>query len=222
MDNSLMDEGCLRFTKEAECREAALICKPIYYMGDGGNSPYARLIITAYDDQDQALPTTEVRGTFELENDIRVQALVYSGQPRIDIRKWSTGYPTKKGISLSPQRWVSLLWSHKRLAGLIKDVKEGRRVDRRLHISGSVFASIASPRWTINIREWYLKDGSEKPGWKGIILQFRQWEQLLALEDKVITCMAEVRDVEPSCLDHHNLEEALHCGECFPSGSSDS
>ena len=139
---SIMIQGHMKFIKEADCRKAGMRCQPVYDTWDGPDSRVARLIVTAYDDKDRAIPVKEVRGTFDLWGDVRIQALVYDGQPRIDIRRWSCGYPTKQGLSLSPQDWLRLIDSKNNLTALTKDVKEGRQVDERLHINGSVFASV--------------------------------------------------------------------------------
>ncbi len=197
-DDSIMIQGHMKFIKEADCREAGMRCQPVYDTWDGPDSPVANLIVTAYDHQDRAMPVKEVRGTFDLWSDVRIQALVYDGQPHIDIRRWSRGYPTRKGISLRHQDWVRLLESKDNLAVLINDMREGLWVDEHLHINGSVFATVSSPYWTINIREWYEEDGSEKPSWKGINLSFNQWNQLLRLQEDVKECMQDIRDVQPS------------------------
>ncbi len=203
-DGSIMVEGQMKFIKENDCYQSAMRCQPSYDTGDGPDSPGARLIVTAYDHQDKAVPFEEVRGAFGLCGNVRIQVLVYDEQPCIDIRRWSRGYPTRKGISISPQDWVSLMASKNNLAVLIKDVKEGRQVDERLHINGSVFATVSSPSWIINIREWYEKGGSEKPSWKGVRLRFSEWNQLLRLREDVNECMQEIRGVQLS--DSHQMK----------------
>jgi hypothetical protein len=127
-------------------------------------------------------------------------------------------WPTKTGIALSPQRWVSLL----RLSELVKetaqDIKEGKDVDAEFHVSGPIFLTMKSPFHTINIRQWFMKDGIKRPSTKGIVLHLSQWEKLLRLETKMETCLPLLKGMLPCYFskDHASQIGGLECTECNP------
>lgn len=216
-DDALIVDGRHMWEHEADCRQEAERYRPVMAERMG---MAAKLILTIHDKQDKSVPTKEIRGTFDLGHDVRVQALYFDRQPRIDIRKWSSGYgyPLKRGLPLSPQRWASLLELRAAIQGNIKKIQAKQHVDVTLHVSGPVFLSMASPFWTLNIREWYMEGGVKKPGWKGIVLRFSDWEKLLGLEHEIGECLPEVKEAWSHC--HSNNLEASTCIECNPFGQN--
>ena len=203
-----------KFAQEEECRAEGEDSEPF-----GQNFNGARLVVTAYDSKDRETIPKEVKGTFKLSEKFGVQASYFGGKPRIDIRQLTPeGYPTKKGLFLTPQRWVRLLGLTHQVNKAMQEIKEGKQVDARFHVSGPVFITMSSPWWTVNLREWYMKDGEELPSPKGVVLKAGDWAKLLSLEGNVLECLPELNTVVPCIMDedHQNQEGALNCSECTP------
>lgn len=64
----------------------------------------------------------------------------------------------------------------------MQKIRQGKRVESRLHISGHVYPSMVSPLWTLNIHEWFVKDSVEQPGLKRVVLCFKYQDKLGQIE----------------------------------------
>ena len=186
-------------------------------------------------DADGTAATTDEGQTFTLFEDaigqtVRVQARYFKGKPLIDIRHWvakrdGSLIPTKKGIALSPMRWMSLISLAERIEDTLEKIKKGETVKERYPVSGPVFVQMSSPFWTVHVREWFKdpKDGAVKPGCKGIMLKHGEWAKLMQCSSAIYTNMPELSTIRPCYLedDHMNQEGAMMCSECNPFGYQD-
>jgi len=119
-------------------------------------------------------------------------------------------------MALSPQRWVSLLKLEHMVKDTAEEIKSGKEVDAIFHVSGPIFLSMKSPYHTVNIRKWFMKDGTKTPSTKGIVLRLSEWQKLLKLETKMETCFPALRGVLPCYFSDDHNEGALNCLECNP------
>ena len=140
--------------------------------------------------------------------------MLYSYTYALCVTEW----PTKKGVALNPQRWVSLLRTRQMVEETFQDIKDGKDVDACFHVSGPIFLSMKSPYTNVNIRQWFMKDGVKRPTKKGVVLRCAGWQRLFGLETKMETCLPVLKGVLPCYFsaDHANQQGALDCHECNP------
>lgn len=162
-----------------------------------------------------------------LSENVLVQARLFRGKLAVDIRRWirnnNGGYiPTKKGIALNPVCWATLMYEANDISETLERIKNKEQVCEKKRLSGAVFTQMASPFWTVNIREHYKdkKDGVIRPSYKGIILRHGEWETLMQLAPLLKERVPELAEATPCILspDHQNQEGSLQCSECYPWG----
>lgn len=155
----------------------------------------------------------------------QVQATIYRGSPRIDVRQWKKDArgelsPTKKGVSLPLQRWMRLIRKEDQINACLSKLKNGKNVDEKIHIGGPVYAVVCSPFWTVNIREWYQSpvDNEIRPSPRGVILKHDEWQRLMSHASIIKRVFPDLNDMQP-CIndpDHCNQEGMMSCPECTP------
>ena len=159
------------------------------------------------------------------DSDIKVSLTSWKDSPRIDIRTFDNGYATKKGVSLTLQRWYTLMNNKK---GVDEALRKSEK-DFKTHLGGNVYAE-AFPaternRPSVDIRQWFLPENGNglKATFRGVRLGLQQWDQLKAMEDKVTAHFPELKDFVP-CYDrgdHYNQLGFLSCAECTPNPDCD-
>ena len=77
-DGKVKSKSTERFESRADCMTSAM--ESAY-----SERPGAEVVITRYDANK---PESRVRGSSELGHGIRIQAVEFNGEPRIDIRTW--------------------------------------------------------------------------------------------------------------------------------------
>ncbi len=176
-----------------------------------------------HEDAEGGVYTT--RFSQSLDGDVIMEALEKDGQISIDVRRWykrsSDGelQPSRKGIRLSLERFVRLMWLQEQVSVIMDDIKAGERVDKSLIVGGAVRLQMSAPFWTVHIREYYRKSDEVFPGRNGIVLKYGQWFKLLHLsqaDGHLESAVPEIKNVRPCYThdDHQNVEGALACGEC--------
>lgn len=158
------------------------------------------------------------RCNIDLGNNRYVQATEWKDQIRIDVREWEMKdklIPTKKGISLSLQRWKLLVDS---LEFLDRSLDEQK--DYKSHLGGNVYASIQANNNCINIRQFWLPPNQTEivPTKKGICLRSSEYAKLKAAASMIGDFVPELNAVVPCpySSDHMNQLGFLRCPECNP------
>jgi len=143
----------------------------------------------------------------------KLRATYYKGQPRIDIRRWKKlkderAIPTKKGVSLPPQRWLHLINERESVDKLLQRVMSGENISERIHIGGPLYCELKYPFWTVQIREMYMdkKSGEIKYSKRGIILTSSEWSYIMNAAEEIKEKMPHISNSIPCYLqdDHNN------------------
>jgi Transcriptional Coactivator p15 (PC4) len=166
--------------------------------------------------------TSKELGRFPLGNLRFAVICVLNGQIKLHIREYAeAGYPTKKGICLTPSRWASLIRAVPALDETI-DTREGG--DYRVHLGGFVYATAISEYGTVGIRQYFIPEGAidEVPTKKGITLRRFEWYALKSYINDILRLSTELANARPCSdqLDHALLSGFLACCECNPSGDT--
>jgi len=164
---------------------------------------------------------------FHLGNERYVVVCVFKDNLKVHIRQYSdTGFPTMKGICLTPSRWATLMTRMANLESVFKGVAQGRADMRSTpeHLGGNVFASACDTYMTVDIRQHFYpnKDVSveAKPTKKGITLRQYEWRNLMRLSTDITNSCLDLATAEP-CMyqpSHRNIMGFFQCPECNPSG----
>lgn len=157
-----------------------------------------------------SLITTGIKPRGPDDEDIKVQALYYGEEARIDIRRWKGNQPTERGLYISPICFQQLLGLEKWVDVRLQKIKDKQTVDDKAPVYGPVYISMVSPFWCINIRR-YDKDvntGDINPTSAGIIIRHDQWANLIGKAHEMVTAMPEISTSQACYLqdDHQNQE----------------
>eukprot|EP00890_Picochlorum_soloecismus_P006803 jgi/Picsp_1/948/NSC_04432-R1_transcriptional coactivator p15 len=157
--------------KPLQTSEAGLISGGQRTAADGGPS---KLTDTVKEIDGEASKTS-----YELSNNRHVRLENWKGADMVDIREFyvnaqGDSLPGKKGISLSSVQAKSLLLSLGDLDKAFHNQEENFSVS--LSAKRKATVSNFKGRWSVDVREYYEKDGVLKPGQKGISLPREQWE----------------------------------------------
>ncbi|XP_033757589.1 uncharacterized protein LOC117339973 [Pecten maximus] len=162
----------------------------------------------------------------DIDNDCFVVANEFQGRTLIHIRYYDTNasgklYPTKKGVSLTPQHWKKLQMLHcKTVDEAIRKYKEGDEIDLRIHLGRNNHVSLQTGFPKVNIRRWFMPDPSTnelKPTRAGVALSFEQWEKLKNCMLTMPEYIGDILDNVEFCdLSHHNQESFFSCYDCSP------
>jgi hypothetical protein len=113
---------------------------------------------------------------------INAEPKTYEGLLRVDIRHWTDeNIRTRKGISLPLQCWQELLNTKPQVQEAVEKMKQNQAVCECYHLGNSVYATVNSPLWIVDIRYWWKdqQDGVLKPGRRGIGLKFPEFSELM-------------------------------------------
>jgi hypothetical protein len=113
----------------------------------------------------------------------------------------------KKAIFLSARSWSGFV----QLMDDIDDaVKSKEEIAYCRHFGGGWYVSVTSGFSCVDIRRFYMKDGSIKPTKTGIALRLNEWEILKLMLPHLSPAVGQ-------CW-HKNHEDFLRCLECCPFG----
>lgn len=142
-----------------------------------------------------------------------------NGNLQVHIRQYTRYgkrlYPTKIGINLTPSRFMVLLYSIDAIKLNVEKLRNGETdVYLKVHLGGGIFARVSSNFHTVDIRRFFLPEGTSAP-WptrKGIALRLSEWDALVAHLDDI----SKLIDAKPCFEDHPDLSTRLRCEECSP------
>jgi len=93
----------------------------------------------------------------------------WNDQLRISVRQYlkynhsEQLYPTKKGISLTVENWVDLMFEKDKITAALDKISSGEGdVTCRHHIGRNIFVILESGRSYVNIRQWWLPEDAEE------------------------------------------------------------
>jgi hypothetical protein len=153
-------------------------------------------------------------------------------QKRISVRQYlrfrgaDKLYPSKKGISMTVDNLIDLMYQKERITDALKLVEdEDGEVSFRHHIGRNIFVTVDTGREYVNIRQWCLPEGAEQvvPTRKGICLLTEEWNALLEHATEVEKLVPEVKGGVPCAYrdDHANQVGLLSCSHCNPNTYQD-
>lgn len=165
--------------------------------------------------------TYELKLSENLGDDVIMQVFLQNNEYTVDLRRWAPDknkklQPTKKGIRLSLQCFIRLVWMRERVQQFLDQMKAGHRIDEKLLVGGPVFVKLNSPFLTVHLREYYAEGNKLKPGSKGIIIKLRHWQKILDIAQDMDRVVPEFNSMKPCSFDgdHANQEGMLNCTIC--------
>jgi len=157
--------------------------------------------------------TVVTRSRVSTLGNVKLRATYYRGRPRVDIRHWLNvravdWIPTQRGVALPPQRWVRLLEQRERVDKLLARIMRGETICEEFHIGGSLYCSMQSPFWTVQLRNKFKdRDSGEiKYCKKGVIMKKAEWTFIVNAAEEIKEKMPEIATASPCYLhdDHNN------------------
>ena len=129
-------------------------------------------------------------------------------------------FPTKKGASFTPGRWIAFYDLFTDIDDYIRRHKDGQSVYYHHHIGGGVYITINDKYRHVDIRRFFYPPGAkmEQPTKSGICVTFEQWDILKTLIAKLHKQKPYLLGAVP-CFkqpDHVNLMTVVECKECNP------
>lgn len=138
----------------------------------------------------------------------------------------STGfdvYPTKKGVSFTPERYASLSMQMDSIKANVELCKNDKNFEKfKLHLGGGVVVSIDKDFKTVDFRRYFKPADEHKvlPTKSGISLTFDEFEQFVLLLNEIVSEEEVFKNAQICMLkeNHMNQEGAQRCFECNPFG----
>ncbi|XP_071094547.1 uncharacterized protein [Haliotis cracherodii] len=178
---------------------------------------------------DSSRPVNGQRCHLELGNDVFVVASTWRGVLKIHVREYRRSgekyIPTKRGITLTLQRWNELVSNRSRIEETIEGGEGGEGGEFKCHLGGNVYANMQSDYPGLDIRKWYWngEEDTIKPYSRpGIKLLPNQLESLLHCFIALPDYVPELNITVPCYMeaDHMNQMGYYMCSECNPNGLS--
>ena len=154
-------------------------------------------------------------GKFSLDNGRFVTVTLFSAKTYVHIRQFRTEgtsvYPTKFGISFLPDRFSRLASIADDVDDQIKRLSSSEEFTYRRHLGGGVFVEVKSGKYCINIRRFFMPDGTTTPipTKVGISLRLSEWDKFKNIIGEVKKLSPELENAIPCyfSLSHSNQEE---------------
>ena len=159
------------------------------------------------------------RCNIELGNNRFVRVTEWKGDLRVDIREWEQKneklVPTKKGISLSLQRWKLLVDCLEYIDQALTD-----KTDYKSHLGRNMYATSRPNSLCVDLRQHFLPQNQTEvvPTRKGITLRPTEYAKLKDVTRIIGDFVPELSSVVPCPYrsDHMNQLGFLTCSECNP------
>jgi len=163
---------------------------------------------------------------FDLGEGMWLSASTFNGKHMVHVRKYICNYrnglkyPTKKGITMSPNRFASLVVNLQEIDDAYDFVSKMKGEYRTIHIGGTLFATVNSGFAYINLRHFYkAPDGTVLPSQYGIPLSIPVWRALTVFSVILKEDDPELRSVETCNAKgghHYDQMGFFQCEECYP------
>ena len=156
----------------------------------------------------------------ELGDDVVIRIIEQDGEYYIDLRVFRCElygrYPTPKGLRISAQNMIHLLYQRERIQTEIDRLKARCEVDTRFLIGENVYCHFKSPYISLHLREMYVKAGELAFGKNGLILKIHQYAKLLKISKKMHEWIPGFSKMKPCYMneDHQNQLGAAECKYC--------
>ena len=179
------------------------------------------------ENDDEIFPSNDdERCMIHIGDDIYVTAKVYNDKLQLHIRHYhridSQLYPTKKGVTLSPSRWLVLEDRQTELTQFFDEFyseKKSEEDEKNIHLGGGIYVTTNDKYPVVNIRHWWKPEDATKPcpTKKGVILNKNKWTQLKNTMAVMRDFVPELNDIGIGCIeDHANQMGMLQCPDCNP------
>ena len=95
-----------------------------------------------------------------LEREVFLSVHTWNDIPRVDLRLFNAGYPTKKGCILNASRWAILMDNLDEIEKKMGEVQEGNlEIDLNIHLGANLYAAVHSPYAILDIRLRFMNEG---------------------------------------------------------------
>ncbi|KAL4857528.1 RNA polymerase II transcriptional coactivator [Chlorella vulgaris] len=105
----------------------------------------------------------------------------YGGKSMVDVREFyekdNSLKPGAKGLALQPEGWAVLVQQAGALTGALEAGDDAFRVELGASTKRASISTFKG-RHSVDLREYYEKEGEMRPGKKGIALQAEEWGKL--------------------------------------------
>ena len=124
---------------------------------------------------------------------------------------------TVTGVHLPLPLFVRMMWLQDQVADAMKDMNDGKIVEKSLHVGGGVRLLICSPSPTVHIQQ-YERDYKTFKQTNGIIVTYTQWSQLLDIahnDANLEEILPHLKYITP-CYTHysHQSQRRVACEDC--------
>lgn len=153
----------------------------------------------------------------ELGNNRYLTASDFNGVTRVHIREYQDGFPTKKGIALTPNRWAAVLFN---LDDINERVQDLPNANYKKHLGGGVYVTVTKGYPCVNIRKYFRPEGakSEVPTRFGIAIRLSEWSKVSENASKMAEHFPQIANAMPCDMQfsHMNMLDYMDCKECNP------
>jgi len=150
---------------------------------------------------------------FALGNDRRVNVCEWEGEKRVDMREWVNEKPTKKGISLTLNRW-------KNFVHVVENIDQAlqKGTAYQYHLGGNVYCTVKEGNPCVDLRQHWKPADQVVPCKKGLCLRPSEYRILKEAIPHIASAIPELSALVPCQYrsDHSNQIGFLTCPECNP------
>jgi len=150
---------------------------------------------------------------FALGNDRRVNVGEWKGEKRVDMREWVNDKPTKKGISLTLNRW-------KNFVDVVENIDQALQTGTayQYHLGGNVYCTVKEGNPCVDVRQHWKPADQVVPCKKGLCLRPSEYRILKEAIPHIGSAIPELSALVPCQYqsDHANQLGFLTCPECNP------
>ena len=118
-------------------------------------------------------------------------------------QRGSEKIPTKQGVALTYSRWLLLEKKRQEITDIYEKASKGILDDEEcvMHLGGGIYVTVSSKYPTIDIRQFWVPDNSNKPvaTKKGVALNLYKWERLCDVMELIRDFVPELDQASICC-----------------------